>query len=155
MKRLGKGLFGVLCIILLFTFSHAAKIHSVVPSKKVKIAWDATTTFVNGKKIKNPEAVGYFVYKSKDVVKECEENKPPPEKSNNIEKINKRKPITGTVYEIPSLSLEAGQYLVGVQAVLYKDENMNDGDQVVESTISWSCSETCTNNNPFCLRIGQ
>ena len=151
MKRLGKVLFGVLCMILLFTLSHAAEIHleKVKVGEDVKIVWDATTTKINNNPISNPKAIGYFVYISEDVDKKCEKcEKNEPRNKNPINE----NPITETVYVIPSL--KAGQYFVGVQAVLYKDKNMN-GEPVGKSTISWSCSETCTNKNPFCLKIGQ
>jgi hypothetical protein len=39
-------------------------------------------------------------------------------------------------------------FILGVQAHLYKKIS-KDGKPIVESsTISWSCSETCTNKNP-------
>jgi hypothetical protein len=146
MKRMGKVLFGMFFMIFLFTLSHAAEIHSVVPSKKVKIAWDATTTSTSGKPISNPNVVGYFVYICEDVDKKCEKSDP-----QNQRQINEI-PIPETKYELPFL--EEGQYFVGVKAVLYEDKNMN-GKPVEESSISWSCSGACTNNNPFCIRIGQ
>lgn len=153
MKRLGKVLFGVLCMILLFTFSHAAEIHweKVKVGEDVKIVWDPTTTLINNNPISNLKAVGYFVYISEDVDKKCEKcEKNEPQKKDPINE----NPINKPKYKIPSLKLKAGgQYFVGVQAVLYKDENMK-GKPVGESTISWSCSETCT-DNPFCLKIGQ
>jgi hypothetical protein len=152
MKRLGKVLFGVLCMILLFTFSHAAEMQreKVKVGEDVEIAWDPTTTFlINNDPISNPKAVGYFVYISEDVDKKCEKC----EKKNEPQNENPRNEnrITETVYVIQLL--KAGRYFVGVQAVLYKDENMN-GEPVGKSTISWSCSEACT-NIPFCLEVEQ
>ena len=144
MKRLGKVLFGVLCIILLFTFSHSAAIdmEDVRPSEKSKIAWDATTTYINHTKIENPEAVGYNVYICDELDKECKENE-------TIEPINDT-PIRETKYPLPSL--DNGQYIVGVQALLYKDTNL-EGEPVEESKISWSCDPNCTINNTFRLKV--
>ena len=143
MKRLGKVFFGVLCMILLLACSHTPEIHWVETSDRVKIAWDATTTLLNGNAISNPEAVGYFVYISKDLDKNHEKNE-----LQNEKPINKN-PITKTIYEIKFP--ERGQYIVGVQAALYKDGSMEGEPE--KSNISWSCSETCTNKNPFGVKF--
>ena len=150
MKRLGKVLFGVLCMILLFTVSHAGEIKPdyVVPEKKSKIAWDATTTYINHTKIEHPEAVGYFVYICEEEDKKCMK-KESMKKEITFRKPTNPDPIRETNYPLPSLN--NGQYIVGVRAVLYKDKNL--GAYVNESTISWSRNQACTNNKPFCLKV--
>jgi hypothetical protein len=150
MKRLGKVLFGVLCMILLFTFSHAGEIKPdyVVPEKKSKIAWDATTTYINHTKIEHPEAVGYFVYICNEEDNKCLKKESMKKERKFRIPINTN-PIRKTNYPLPLL--EKGKYFVGVRAVLYKDKKL--GAYVNESTISWSRNQACTNNKPFCLKV--
>ena len=140
MKRLGNVFFGVLCMILLLSCSHVPKIPWVETSDKVKIAWDATTTLINGHPISNPEAVGYFVYIRKDWDKNHDKNE-----------LQNKKPITETIYEIHFP--EPGKYIVGVQAALYKDKSMEG--EPIKSDISWSSRETRTNSNPFSVKVLQ
>ena len=130
MKRLGKLLYGVLCIIFMFTFSQAAQeehcVSCVKTSDSVEIAWDATTTYLNNNPIPEPEAVRYNVY-----IRKC--------KGQNITPIGNM--ITETTYKIPHQ--EPGKYFVGV-AALY----------VSESEKSWSCDpEKCDTKNPFCVEF--
>ena len=146
MKKLGKVPFGVLCMILLFTFSQAAAndLEDVVPNKKSKIEWTATTTYINNRQILDIKAVGYNVYICDELDKGCKENV-------TIAPINKEKPIRGTNYPLPTL--ENGQYIIGVRALLFKNDKL-EGKPVEESEISWSCDPKCTfNNNPFRLKV--
>ena len=150
MKRLGKVLFGVLCMILLFTVSHAGEIKPdyVVPEKKSKIAWDATTTYINHTEIKDPKAVGYFVYICNEEDEKCMKKESMKKERKFRIPINTN-PIPETNYPLPLL--EKGKYVVGVRAVLYKDKNL--GAYVNESTISWSRNKACTDDKPFCLKV--
>lgn len=130
MKRLKKLLYGVLCIFFLLTFSQAAEeehcVSCVKTSGSVKIAWDATTTKLNGMKLEKPTAVRYNVY-----IRKCNEHK--------IKKICNK--ITETTYEVPFQ--ERGKYFVGVDAVYG-----------TPSEKSWSCDpEKCANKNPFCVEF--
>ncbi|MDJ0819182.1 MAG: hypothetical protein QNJ58_23435 [Desulfobacterales bacterium] len=130
MKILKKLLYGVLCIILLFTFSQAAEEEHCVSCYKtsgsVKIAWDPTTTYLNGNPIPERKAVRYNVY-----IRKCNENM--------IKKICNK--TDKTEYVIPFQ--ERGKYFVGVDAVYVK-----------KSEKSWSCDpEKCLNKDTFCVEF--
>jgi hypothetical protein len=130
MKKLKKLLYAILCIILLFTLSLAAEgehcVSCVKTSSSLKIAWDATTTYLNGTPIGEPKAVRYNVY-----IRKCNANK--------IKKVCNK--ISETTYEIPLQ--KSGKYFVGV-----------DAEYVTKSEKSWSCDpEKCANKNPFCVEF--
>jgi len=160
MKRLGTLFFGVLCMILLFAFSHASG-ETSQPQKgifwketdSIKVAWDATTTHVGGSPItENEGKVKYLLYVEeqdtgvKRLVKKWVEGKKDP--------VSATDPIPETSCEI-KFEVESGfkvgkKYLLGVQAGLYKfsiDEEIIG--KPVFSPISWSCKDNCTSNNPF------
>ena len=145
MKRLGILLFGALCMILPYSFSHASEIHweKVKHGGVVKIAWDETTKFLNGKDIssKYPETEGYilgyllYVTKNKDEI--MDHPKPEP-----ILKLN------ATII----FATSPGPFYIGVQTAIYKDKNLKS-EPVTVSTISWSDNETRTNKNPFGVKV--
>ncbi|MDH4204319.1 MAG: hypothetical protein OEV45_02215, partial [Desulfobacteraceae bacterium] len=132
MKRVGKIFWGVLCMILVFAFSHASEIHWVT-SNKVTVEWDAPTTYVNGVPIKPGYELRYFVYLDEDV-----------DKNHKNKVLMSKEPIASTNYQI--VFNKQGRYFVGVKAALYKVEGGKiSGVPESESEISWSYRKTCTN----------
>ena len=127
-------------MILLFAFTHAYDIHWVT-SNKVTIGWDAPTTYVNGVSIKPGYELRYFVYLDEDV-----------DKNHENKVLMSKEPIASTNYQI--VFNKQGRYFVGVKAALYKFEGGKISSvSASESEISWSCSKTCTNNNPVGVRV--
>ena len=153
MKRFGKVFLGMLCMILLFAYSHASdKLTpvTVTTKKPVTFVWDPATTYTGGDHIgKNDGKVRYVVY----VYQANNKDEKPPIQKEKIDKTKLREesptPIEETSCEIPFDDKDKGHYFfLGVQALLHKKVS-KDGKPIVESsTISWSCSKTCTNNNP-------
>ena len=142
MKRLGKVFLGVLCMMLLFAFSHASEIHwvRVTSNKKVTFKWDATTTYADGKLI-----LMYVVY----VYKQNKDEDPP---KINVDRYKYKDKIEENSCEIGFK--DEGRYLLGVKAALYKVEGGKiSGVPESESEISWSSRKTCTNNNPFGVKV--
>lgn len=148
----------MLCMILLFAFSHAsddkisAPVEKVTTEEKVTFEWDAVTTYTNGKLIgKKDGKVKYEVY-----VYQAENKDEKPPKKMNIDKYKKKKklkenpPIEKTSCEIRFE--KNGLYFLGVQAILFKN-----GFEVKEgrSGVSWSCSKTCTNNKPKYVNVSK
>jgi len=130
-------------MILLFAFSYASADNICAPNielkvvgtkEKVTFAWDAVTTYKNGKPIsKKDDKVKYEVY----VYQAENKDEPLPE---NL-KIEEHK--YKDCYRIEETSCEIkfdkpGYYFLGVRAKL-KGQG---------SDVSWSCSKICTNNNP-------
>jgi hypothetical protein len=152
MKRLGKVFLGMLCIILLFAYSHASDKRTKVEAKnqKVTFKWSRVEKDTNNTDIRKEDGeVKYVVY----VYQTNNKDEKPPIQKEKIDKTKLREesptPIKETSCEIPFYDKDKGHYFfLGVQALLYKKAS-KDGKPIVESsTISWSCSETCTNNNP-------
>jgi len=150
MKRFEIVLFGVLCIILSFSFSHASdsEIHSeeVKKGKGVKIAWDETTELENGKDIslvfpKEDYELRYVLYvtANKDEFDELSKDDPSKERSNSEN--------NATI-----IFVNTGQYYIGVRAAIYK-KNILKGGPAKKSFISWSLEPFSTNNNPFCVEV--
>ena len=151
MKRLGKVFLGMLCIILLFAYSHASDKRAQVDAKnqKVTFKWSRVEKYTNDTDIRKEDGeVKYAVYVYQ--VNNKDEN--PPIQKEKIDKTKLREesptPIKETSCEISFNDKDKDHYFIlGVQALLYK-KNSKDGKPIVESsTISWSCSGTCTNNN--------
>ena len=152
MKRLGKVFLGMLCITLLFAYSYASDKRVKVEPKnqKVTFKWSRVEKYTNDADIrKEDDEVKYVVY----VYQTNNKDENPPIQKEKIDKTKLREesptPIKETSCEIPFYDKDKGHYFfLGVQALLYK-KNSKDGKPIVESsTISWSCSGTCTNNNP-------
>jgi hypothetical protein len=152
MKRSGKVFLGMLCIILLFAYSHASEKCAQVEAKNQKVIfkWSRVGKYTNDADIRKEDGeVKYVVYVYQ--VNNKDEN--PPIQKENIDKTRLREesptPIKETSCEISFNDKDKGHYFfLGVQALLYK-KNSKDGKPIVESsTISWSCSKTLTNNNP-------
>ena len=141
MKRLGKVFWGVLCMILLFAFSHASaenicapgiKLGPVKSKEAVKFEWDKSTTDEKDGK------VIYEVY----VYNQDEGEEPPNENFDNYKYGNKTE---DTSYEI--ILESPGIYILGVRAYLFKNGIEVPGPRG-KSDVSWSCDKTRTNNNP-------
>lgn len=146
MKRLGKVFLGVLCMILLFAFSHAsdnkisAPLEPVITKNKVTFKWTAVGTRTRGEPI-DKKKVRYVVY-----VYQAEKinEKPPEEKDfdrlKTEKKLEVKSPIKETfcAIEFDPNKHTPGYYFLGVQTKLE--------DEV--SVVSWSCSETCTEKKP-------
>ncbi len=134
MERLGKVFLGMLCIILLFAYSHASdKLTKITPkNKSVTFKWDAV------EKYKNVGEVRYVVY-----VYQAEKinEKPPEEKDFKRLKTEKSLEVKSPIKEIfCEIKFDKpGYYFLGVQTKL-KDE---------VSVVSWSCSETCAPNPQY------
>ena len=152
MKRLGKIFLGTLCIILLFSYSHASdkRVQVEPKNQKVTFKWSRVEKYTNDADIrKEDDEVKYVVY----VYQTNNKDENPPIQKEKIDKTKLREesptPIKETSCEIPFYDKDKGHYFfLGVQALLYK-KNSKDGKPIVESsTISWSCSKTSTNNNP-------
>jgi hypothetical protein len=91
MKRLGKVFWGVLCMILLFAFSHASAGDICAPNtevvktkEKVQFEWDAVTTYNDkGKtRIEKGKFVKYLVYRYKA---ENKDENPPTKKVKDLD----------------------------------------------------------------------
>jgi hypothetical protein len=153
MKRLGKVFLGMLCIILLFAFSHASAEKICAPNvspvdiktnKIVTFEWTAPTKYMNNDTIsKDDGTIMYEVYSyqlngsgdsPKTDVKNC-----------------KYEGETDNTY-LKIIFQQAGEYVLGVRAYLFKN-----GIEVPErkSDVSWSCSITCTNNNPQYVNVSE
>ena len=157
MKRLGKVFLGMLCIIFLFAYSHASDKPTPVTTKdQVTFMWKAVNTYTpSGKPIgENDGKVRYvvYVYQAKKI-----DEKPPIQKE-NIDK-TKLRVVTLTPIKEPPCEIrfdetdtDKGHYFfLGVQALLYKKVSKDGkpiGEPINKSTISWSCNNDCTYNNP-------
>jgi hypothetical protein len=150
MKRLGKVFWGVLCMILLFAFSHAfaenicapgVKLGPVKSNETVKFEWNKSTTDEKDGK------VIYEVY----VYNQDEGEEPPNENVDNYKYGNQTE---DTNYEIVLKS--PGIYILGGKALLYKSKDGKPiGWPINKSTISWSCNKNCTNNNPQYVEVSE
>ena len=97
MKRLGKVFLGMLCIILLFMFSHASAENICAPNiplgpikseQQVTFKWNETTKYMNKNDIVEEDGkVRYQVY----VYKQNEDKEPPNENVDNYKYGNKTK----------------------------------------------------------------
>ena len=151
MKRLGKVFLGMLCITLLFAYSYASDKRVKVEPKnqKVTFKWSRVEKYTNDADIrKEDDEVKYVVY----VYQTNNKDENPPIQKEKIDKTKLREesptPINDTSCVISFDNKDKGHYFfLGVQAILYKKVG-KDGKPIVESsTISWSCSESCTSNN--------
>jgi hypothetical protein len=141
MKRLGKVFLGMLCIILLFAYSHASdKLTKITPNKDkgVTFKWEPVKKRISGKDIVNVDKIRYkvYVYQAENI-----NEKPPEEKDFERLKTEKRLEVKSPIKEI-SCKIKfdkPGYYFLGVQTKL-KDE---------VSVVSWSCSETCATNPQY------
>ena len=139
MKRMGIVLLGAVCLIWSYGFSHAFDIYikRIYSGESVTFAWDEVTELKSGEDISSsfPDGcdVEYIVHieKKGDPTKRWE-LKPDPRQEVEI-----------------SFAISPGQYYVGVEAAVYKDNRMVSKP----SDISWSKFENCTNNNPFVVEV--
>lgn len=98
---------------------------------KVKIAWDAVTTLVDGSGIPEGDLVRYKVFIAE------------PEKKDEKYHMGETELLEFKL-GIP----KEGKFYAGVQALRYRliDEELKE---ISGSIISWSDEPECTNNNPF------
>lgn len=147
MKRIGKVFWGLLCMILLFSLSHASdnniSAKKITTKEKVAFAWNAVTTYTNDNPIgKKDGIVKYEVYIYQ--VKNIDEK---PTKKMNIDGFKHKDGIEETSCEIKFD--KPGYYFLGVRAKLLKN-----GIEL-RSDVSWSCSKTCTNKNPQYVEVSE
>ena len=150
MNRLGIVILVVLSLISSYAFSHASEINCkiihcriVKQGEAVKIAWDEVTKLTNGKNISSVYSEGYvigyllYINENKDSIKD--HPKPPPT-------FDREATIAPGIWNGSDLSY------VGVQTAIYKYENLKS-EPVEVSDICWSDIGSCTNNNPFVLKV--
>jgi len=142
MKRLGKVFWGVLCMILLFAFSHASagnicapNIEVVNAKNKVKFSWNEVEARTRGEEIK------YVVYVYKAENKN--ENPPTEAQFEEYKKKNRLKESSPTIDKYKDISFnDNGLYILGVRAIAFNKKN---GAEIKgKSDISWSCYKECT-----------
>ena len=149
MKRLGKVISGVLCMLLLFALSHATEIErkkvkkeKVKKGDKVKFAWKGTTQLTKDQE-KNGCVIKYHLYVTDRKIKEKNPSK--------IDGLPQPEVITGDIAtrKFPDL----GQFYIGVATAIYcpsKEEKISD---IKESHIAWSHDKSYTNGNPFLVKV--
>jgi|GEM_PF-1378521 len=154
MKRLGKVFLGMLCMILLFACYHKpTPVITEKPEKGVTFEWDAVTNYNNDKPIgKKDGKVKYmvYVYQAENI-----DEQPPNSNDVNDPKIKELRykdcnEIEKTSCKIRFDDKDKGlNFFLGVQALLKN----KDGKLIGNSTISWSCNNNCTNNNPRYVKV--
>jgi hypothetical protein len=157
MKRLGKVFLGVLCMILLFAFSHASddnicapniELEVVETNYKVTFAWKEAKTYCPAKPgmkeipidDQNVE-VKYVVYRYQAENKD--ENPPTEAQFEEYKKQNRLKEYPQIIKNSMVIKFENnGLYLLGVRA---KPFNKKNGSEIKgRSDVSWSCYKKCT-----------
>jgi hypothetical protein len=142
MKRLGKVFLGVLCMILLFAFSHASAGNTCAPNievvntnNKVIFKWNQVNVRTLG------EEVRYVVYVYQAENKD--ENPPTEAQFEEYKKQNRLKEYSPIIGNEMVIEFDAnGLYLLGVRA---KPFNKKNGSEIKgKSDISWSCYKNCT-----------
>ncbi len=146
MNRLRIVLYGLLCIVLSYAFSHASELQCkrIKRGKEFKFAWDEVTKFSNGRGIpshyRDTAAIKYCLYiieeKADRNAKDQSEFCPDPYTIGEV-------PISIIMFNSP------GRYVFGVRSTI--DEDKKSG--LAPSKICWSDEKTCTNNNPFCVEV--
>jgi len=135
MKRMGIVLLGAVCLISSYAFSHASDIHfkKISSGEVVEFAWDETT------KLNDREGlvIGYTVCITKD--------------KNDESKYLKTEPTIEQTISI-SFALSPGIYYVGVKSAFFKNTNLKS-KLSLDTEISWSDNEDCTNRNPFAVKV--
>lgn len=163
MKRLGKVFWGVLCMILLFAFSHASAdnicapntdLLVVKPGDTVQFMWNVTKTYADPKKTHIDEQkveVKYLVYQYKAENKDV--NPPDPKEFDKLKSEGKLKEyaiikensmkIKFEIEDVDKVKKEDLYFLLGVQAIPFNKKN---GSEIMSkrSKISWSCFKICT-----------
>jgi len=157
MKKFGKVFWGVLCMMLLFAFSHASADNICAPNinlkvvntkEKVQFKWNAVKKYENRKDIdKKDGIIMYQVYRFRQI----KDEQPP---RNNADKF-KYEDRTDKLYREIKFQ-DAGRYFLGVQAFLYKSKGGKPiGKPINKSTISWSCNKSSTNNKPQYVKFSK
>ena len=114
-----------------------------VESKNLTVGWSTPVSLEDGTPVSKKIELRYYVFveRSKDA-------------SDESMKLLTKIPIAENQYTINSIKHE-GKYCIGVQAIVYKDEDENEKGKILPSRIAWSCNESDTESGGFGVVIRQ
>ncbi|MEJ2105330.1 MAG: hypothetical protein P8X47_12250 [Ignavibacteriaceae bacterium] len=144
MKTIGKVFFGVLFVILFFSFSHASSDNTCTPNNESKVVRTKDTVKFEWKWKSEDKIDGIIMYQVYRFPRT--NNEQPPGDPDNFKYGN---PIKNDKLNCVITFDDAGKYILGVQTLLYRSKDGKPiGEPIKKSTISWSCNKNYTENNP-------
>jgi hypothetical protein len=144
MKLIGKVFFGVLFVILLFSFSHASPYNPCTPNNESEVETTKEKGVTFGWEWESKDKIdGIIMYQVYRFPRK--NNEQPPVNADNFkykDPIKRKRDTLKCECKIIFDTLD--KYILGVQTLLYRSKDGKPiGEPIKKSTISWSCNKNC------------